>query len=465
MSVNGVSDSPLLEKAVNGDQSRVPIGAPVITNTKSQMSKGVQLLIPGADLITPELTQFEVFGVDGKEAFRNDKTNGIEFRDRTTPNDKLIAEWSYDPTEGCLVLVRTNKKEERVFGFLRQESLGVGPTGPRGDPGKDGKDGRSGRDGGEGEPGCPGEPGPAGDEGAPGNEGNPGLIGLTGPEGCEGASGDRGLVGPLGRPGFEGSRGMTGPSCEEDRDGNTGPQGIAFGKGVLFGAAQLSNPEAAIVGLDDDGIDAVAPPGGWGGSSQPPPTSQPTNPPPPPPSASAGVTVCTSFGNVKNSCGNMVNAWGSVWANYAGPNGATGISTLPRPNQATKFWPHSIVMCGTLRKNASYTFELSTPAGVASSLFLNCGIVLQTDYVGGTSRKTMTLDADTSVRIRFLSNQDKIPHWVALRILDGATGALLYATGKNAANSGLSNSAADPQASSYKTDPNWRSNAPVQHYN
>ncbi len=464
MSVNGVSDSPLLEKAVNGDQTRVPIGAPVITNNKSQMSKSIQLLTPGADLVTPELTQFEAFGVEGKEAFRNDKTRGVEFRDRTSPNDKLIAEWAYDPVEGCLVLVRVNKKEERIYGFLRQESLGVGPTGPRGDPGKDGKDGRNGRDGADGDPGCPGPHGPSGDEGYPGVEGKPGLIGIQGPEGCEGVTGDRGLVGPQGRPGFEGSRGLTGPSCEPDRTGNKGPQGIAFGKGVLLGAAQLSNPEAAIVGLDDDGVDAVAPPGGWDGSSPPPPTSTPTNPPPPP-TASAGVTVCTSFGNVKNSCGNMVNAWYSVWANYAGPNGAAGLSLLPRPNQATKFWPHSIVMCGTLRKNASYTFELSTPNGVASSLFLNCGIVLQTDYVGGTSRKTITLTADSSVRIRFLSNADKIPHWVALRILDGTTGALLYATGKNAANAGLSNTAMDPKASSYRTDPNWRGNSPPQHYN
>ena len=459
MSVNGVSDSPLLEKAVNGDQTRVPIGAPVITNNKSQMSKSIQLLTPGADLVTPELTQFEAFGVEGKEAFRNDKTRGVEFRDRTSPNDKLIAEWAYDPVEGCLVLVRVNKKEERIYGFLRQESLGVGPTGPRGDPGKDGKDGRNGRDGADGDPGCPGPPGPSGDEGYPGVEGKPGLIGIQGPEGCEGVTGDRGLVGPQGRPGFEGSRGLTGPSCEPDRTGNKGPQGIAFGKGVLFGAAQLSNPEAAIVGLDDDGVDAVAPPGGWDGSSPPPPTSTPTNPPPPP-TASAGVTVCTSFGNVKNSCGNMVNAWSVAWANYAAPGGAKGLSMLPKANQNTAFWPNSLVMCGTLRKNASYTFELSTPNGVASSLFLNCGIVLQTDYVGGTSRKTITLTADSSVRLRFLNNAPKIATWCSLKIYDGATGALLYFTGKNASNAGLTGAAA-----AYIADPNWRGNAPIQQYN
>lgn len=459
MSVNGVSNSPLLERAVYGDQSRVPIGAPVITNNKAQTSKEIQALITGTDLTEPQLNQFETFGHEGKEAFREEDGNKLDFRQRVTPNDKLIAEWAYDPEDGCLVLVRTNKKEERVYGFMRQESFGRGATGPRGNPGLDGKDGYNGRDGNQGEQGCPGEQGQPGDPGLPGNEGNPGLIGLMGPTGCEGVTGDRGLVGPLGRPGFEGSRGLTGPSCADDRFGNKGPQGIAFGKGVLFGAAMLANPEAAIVGLDDDGIDAVAPPGGWDGSTLPPPTSVPTNPPPPP-AASAGITLCTSFGNIKSSCGATANAWGVAWANYAGPGGTKGLSMLPKASQNTAFWPNSLVMCGRLAKNASYTFELSTPNGVASSLFLNCGIVLQTDYTGGTSRKTITLAADTQVRLRFLNNAPRIPTWCALKIYDGTTGALLYATGKNASNSGLTGAAA-----AYSSDPNWRSNSSVQQYN
>ena len=465
MSVNGVSDSPLLERAVYGDQSRVPIGAPVITNKKQLNSKEIQLLITGNDLTEPLLNQFETFGNEGKEAYRKPEENGLDFRDRQNLNDRLIAEWAYDRDTGDLVLVRTNKEELRLPGFMRQDDFGIGATGPRGLPGRDGKDGFDGRDGKDGAPGCAGPQGPVGSMGSPGREGNPGVIGIDGPEGCEGSTGDRGVMGPQGRPGFEGSRGLTGPSCGDDKQGGEGPQGEEFGLGVMFGLAAMNDRRVAIMGLDDDGIDAVAPPGGWGGATIPPPTSTPAVPTPPPPTGTAKVTVCTNHGDVKQSCGNAVTAWYSTWANYDGPNGTKGISTLPRPNQVLEYIPDSLVMCGTLAPNASYLIELTTPRGVASSLFANCSIVGQTDYPGGTTKIRLTPTKPTSLRVRYLSNASKIPFWVALRILNADTGEVLYRTGQNAYNSGLQPSVNSPNANTYMTDPNWRGNAPLKHYN
>lgn len=458
MSVNGVSTSPLLERAILGDQTRVPIGAPVITNQKSKNSKDVQALITGTDLTEPLLSQFEVFGQDGKKTSRNSNRNSLQYSERTNNNDRMIAEYAFDADTGALVLVRRNKQEERIFGFMRQSDFGVGPTGPRGPAGKDGKDGYEGRDGAKGSTGCEGKEGKPGEPGNVGNEGNPGTIGRPGPDGCEGTTGDRGVVGPTGRNGYEGSRGLTGPECSKDLKGADGPVGNAFGKGVLFGAASMSNPLAAIVGLDDDGIDATPPTNGWDGSSKPPSTSVPTNPPPTP-TASASVSVCRDLGNVKNSCGNTVNAWYSTFANYDAPNGAKGLSTIPLARQTIAWIPHSIVLCGTLAKGGEYTFEMSTPPGVASTLFLNCGIYAQVDYPGGTFRGTKTLDAITSIRLRFLPNADRIPCWCSLKIFNAATGALLYSSGQNAASAGLSGDFA-----AAKIDPNWGGNAAVKHY-
>lgn len=467
MSVNGVSDSPLLERAVYGDQSRVPIGTPVITNNKLKNSKEIQLLITGADLTEPMLNHFESFGYDGKEAFRESKSNSINFRDRQNVNDRLVIEWAYDVDTGSLVLVRSNKEELRIDGLLRQADFGIGATGPRGLPGRDGKDGFDGFDGKDGQAGCPGEQGPIGDIGTPGREGNPGIIGLQGPDGCEGSTGDRGVMGPQGVNGFEGSRGLTGPSCGDDKIGAVGSTGAAFGQGVLFGLASLANPLAAIVGLDDDGIDAIAPAGGWDGSSRPPPTSTPAVPPPQPVGV-ARVSLCESnamFGDVTSSCGSNVKWWGTSWSNYAGPNGTRGLSTLPRPNQVTQWWPHSLVMCGYLEKGATYTIELTTPNGVASSLFVNCSIVAQTDYPGGTTRVTVTPERNSGLRVRFLSNSIKIPFWFAIRILD-SSGTVLYRTGQNQKNAGLSpNPPYSMDAPTYMTDPNWRSNSTTQQYN
>ena len=469
MSVNGVSASPLLARAILGDQTRVPIGAPVITNKKSQNSKDIQALITGTDLTEPLLNQFEAFAQDGKEAFRKDDGDRLDFRNRTNTNDKLVVEYSFDAETGSLVLVRRNKQEERIFGFMRQSDLGVGATGPRGLQGNDGQDGRDGREGKDGDVGCPGPEGGNGDTGETGNEAKPGLIGLTGPDGCEGSSGDRGVLGREGRPGFEGSRGMTGPGCLPEQAGAEGATGAAFGRGVLFGIAAMSDPLGAVVGLDDDGQDATAPTCGWDGTTCPkpvpppvpvPPTSVPINPPKPP-VASAGVSVCTSMpSSAVGSCGANSKVWYTAYCNdVAGPDGLRGLSGLPCPEVNTAFWPHSMVLCGTLAKGAAYTFELITPRGVASSLFLNCAIVAQTDYPGGTTRCTITTDSVTSVRLRFLNNAARIPTWCALKIFNAATGQLLYYTGKGAYNLGLSGANA-----SLMSDANWSGNTSVQHY-
>jgi len=469
MSVNGVSTSPLLARAIVGDQTRVPIGAPVITNVKSKNSKDIQALITGTDLTEPLISQFEVFAEEGKSAFRDTNKDALDYRDRVNNNDKLIAEYAFDAETGSLVLVRRNKQVERIFGFFRQSDYGVGPTGPRGLPGKDGKDGRDGRDGKDGDVGCEGPEGKPGTPGEMGNEANPGEVGPPGPDGCEGASGDRGLVGREGPNGFEGSRGMTGPSCDEDTKGDAGATGAAFGKGVLFGMRSMEDPLAAIVGLDDDGVDAAAPICGWDGNTCPQPAPPPTPAPPtstpevpaPTPSASAGVSTCNGpTGSAVGSCGSQTKVWYSAWTIDDAAGNPLGLSMLPLARQNTKAIPHSFVMCGTLNKGASYTFELTTPPGVASSLFIDCRIIAQTDYPGGTTRGTFTTETRASVRIRFLNNTARIPTWCGLKIYDATSGALLYYTGKNAKASGIG----APEFARVRIDPNWGGNSNVEHY-
>lgn len=468
MSVNGVSTSPLLARALVGDQTRVPIGAPVITNAKSKNSKDIQALITGTDLTEPLISQFEVFAEEGKSAYRDTDKDAVNYRDRVNNNEKLIAEYAFDAETGSLVLVRRNKQIERIFGFYRQSDYGVGPTGPRGLAGKDGQDGREGRDGKDGDIGCEGQEGKPGTTGEVGSEANPGEVGPAGPDGCEGSTGDRGVVGPIGPNGFEGSRGMTGPSCDEDTKGDAGAKGASFGKGVLFGAAAMSDMLAAIVGLDDDGVDAAAPVCGWDGNTCPqpappatpaPPTSTPANPPPTP-TSSAGVSTCNGpNGSAVGSCGSQTKVWYSAWVIDDGAGNPLGLSMLPAARQNTNAIPHSFVMCGTLNKGASYTFELTTPPGVASSLFIDCGIIAQTDYPGGTTRGTFTTKTAASVRIRFLNNAARIPTWCGLKIYDATSGALLYYTGKNAAASGVSG-----EFARNRIDPNWGGNSNVEHY-
>lgn len=471
MSVNGVSTSPLLARAILGDQTRVPIGAPVITNVKSKNSKDIQALITGTDLTEPHINQFEVFAEEGKSAYRDTNKDAVNYRERTNTNDKLIAEYAFDPDSGSLVMVRRNKDIERVYGFFRQSDFGVGPTGPRGPAGKDGADGREGREGKKGDVGCEGPEGNPGRTGEVGREANPGLVGPPGLDGCEGSTGDRGLVGMVGPNGFEGSRGLTGPSCDDSVKGDAGTVGASFGKGVLFGAAAMSDMLAAIVGLDDDGVDAVAPACGWDGNTCPqpappatpaPPTSTPEVPAPTP-VASAGVSLCNnidSFQSAGSSCGSRTKVWYTAWVIDDAAGNPLGISMLPLARQNTLAIPHSFVMCGRLAKGASYTFEMTTPPGVASSLFIDCGIVAQTDYPGGTARLTFTTTTAASVRIRFLNNKAKIPTWCGLKIYDATSGALLYYAGKNAKASGINNA----ELRNKKLDPNWGGNSNVEHY-
>lgn len=478
MSVNGVSASPLLARAILGDQTRVPIGAPVITNQKSKNSQDIQALITGTDLTEPLLNQFETFAEDGKEVFRKDNGDRLDFRERTNTNDKLVVEFAFDPVSGSLVMVRRNKQEERIFGFMRQSDFGVGGTGPRGLPGNDGKDGFEGRAGKDGDVGCPGKEGTPGKPGETGNEAQPGLIGITGPEGCEGSTGDRGVMGREGRPGFEGSRGMLGAECLPSSVGADGAVGAAFGRGVLFGVAAMSDPLAAVVGLDDDGIDAPSPgPCGWDGICPqpdpvippviipppvvPPPTSVPVVPPPPV-TASPSVSLCTDMPySPKNSCGGNTTVWYTCHCNdmLDASIGFRGLSGLTKASSNTKAIPHSYVLCGKLAKGATYTFELTTPPGVASSLFLNCVIAAQTDYPGGMMRGTFTTTDATEIRLRWLNNQERIPTWCALKIFNTATGQLLYYTGQGAFNLGLSGANAALMA-----DKHWSGNTSIQHY-
>lgn len=465
MSIKGVSNSPLLEKAMAGDQTDVPIGSPVITNTRTANSSSIQDLMSGVALNEPILGQFEEEGSEGLEAHREPSSNSLVFQERTQVNERLVVEWSFNPNSGKLVLVRANKDELEIDGFLRQDSFGHGATGPRGNPGIDGFDGFDGDDGEDGDDGCPGPQGKDGPIGEPGVEGEQGRVGPTGPDGCEGATGDRGAKGPTGRPGFEGPRGRTGPSCSSDSSGGAGAAGLAFGKGVIFGAAAASDPEVAIMGLDDDGLDAEEPAGGWDGVVEQPPTSTPVTPPEEP-TTSGRITTCKNFGNIANSCGKTSDAWGTAWANFdAGVADAIGISSLPKANQVRANWTHSFIMCGTLFKGAKYRFELTAPGGVRAALFMNCVMKMATPDAGGTQSNVFVLSEDTSLRVTIRSSSDRIPFWFALKVFDSSNGQLLYATGKNAVNAGMSNTNQDPQGASYKVDINWAVNSLIQYYN
>ena len=216
MSVRGLKDSALYDKALRGDNTKLTIGAPIITNDRRTMSEPVRLLVQNDTLTEPLLNQIEAFGVDGLVVGRDDRANRLTFNEQVDVNARRIVEAAFDARTGELVLVRANKEELRLPDFLRSDQAGRGPTGPRGPRGKDGKNGRNGRDGKKGETGCQGPVGKPGTNGEPGVAGKQGAIGRQGPQGCEGATGDMGPRGPQGPHGCEGARGLTGPSCDAD---------------------------------------------------------------------------------------------------------------------------------------------------------------------------------------------------------------------------------------------------------
>lgn len=473
MSVTGIKQSPLLDKAIKNDQSNVPIGAPVITHDVHRISTEIKGLITGTPLTEPMARQIGVDGQEGNEVGRDPSKGRLIYQEPQDVNSKRIVEVSFNPKIGCLTLVRANKEEFQIPGFLRLDQLGVGPTGPRGLPGLDARPGKPGRDGRKGATGCAGPEGKPGPMGAAGNAGREGYRGLQGPDGCEGPVGAVGPMGPPGRHGFEGPRGLRGPSCVAvNEDGSTnagadGPAGATFGDGgVWMGQVAQAPMTVAIVGLPDDGIDAavVAPavvPAPPTSAPAPTPPGEPPTPPPPAPVPPAGsVLPSTTFPPVSETCGATRSAFANVYANWSAPNVTRGLAHLPRNGQYVLGDVGSIVMSVQLPRSSSYKFEIYAPAGVAVSLFLNCVIKASIELTGPREATVVEVPAEdiTSIRMRYLSNHEGIPVWCAMRILDGQTNAVLYRTGENAVNAGLQNNDSHPNAIYYKIDPNWRSN-------
>lgn len=460
MSVRGLKDSALYDKALRGDNTKLTIGAPIITNDRRTMSEPVRLLVQNDTLTEPLLNQIEAFGVDGLVVGRDDRANRLTFNEQVDVNARRIVEAAFDARTGELVLVRANKEELRLPDFLRIDQAGRGPTGPRGPRGKDGKNGRNGREGKKGETGCQGPVGKPGTNGEPGVAGKQGAIGRQGPQGCEGATGDMGPRGPQGPHGFEGARGLTGPSCGSDDSnrGTAGPAGKSFGEGVFFGTTATAGPTVAIVGLADDGIDSTV--GVAAPTPKPPVTSVPVVPPPQPaPDAGPGtVTLCSSttrLGDVKRSCGSNVNAWSNsfIYPGANGPNGSKGISLFYKANN-TAWWPNSLVLCSSFTQGASYTVELTTPGQVSAQLFVNCAVSLVSE--GGTTRTTFVANtANTSLRVRFYGQAQKIPVWFAV-VIKNAAGTIVYKSGQSPRPGKIGNV-------SFVNDLNWYGNSATQY--
>lgn len=471
MSVRGVVKSALYDKALRGDQSEVPLGAPILTNDPRSMSEAVRLLTHRTELTEPKLEQIEAFGVNSLFAGRDGVKSSLTFGEEADVNERRLVEASFDPDTGELVLVRQNKEVLRIPDFLRSDQLGRGPTGPRGQQGKDAFSGRTGRDGRKGATGCEGPQGSPGRNGEPGMPGNHGTIGRQGPNGCEGATGDTGARGAVGPHGFEGPRGLTGPSCEPSGTGDgtgdgsgegsgqgqVGPSGLAFGM-FRFGSLGSATPEVAIVGLDDDGIDsnvgAVAP-------VKPPVVSVPVVPAPPPPAVGNGtVTPCkaSNLGSAANSCGSNVKVWYSinVYPGAAGPDGSKGISGLIKANN-TAFWPWSSVFCGSFTKGAKYTVDLHTPAQVSAQLFIDCKVSLVSET--GTTRASFVAASQvTGIRVRYYGKAAKIPVWFAL-VIRNADGAVVYKSGQQTVSQTVT-SLGKPVT--VVTDMNWAGNSAPQ---
>lgn len=430
MSVNGVSSSPLLELAAVGNQSKVPIGTPVITNKKFLNSKSIQDAMTGEALTEPFLDDFESFGTDGKQAQRDPKKNALVFLDRSTNNERQIASWSYDAENGRLIGVRRNQEVLYIEGFLRDSDMGIGPTGPRGNKGKDGEDGEDGEEGADGDIGCPGDKGEDGEVGVTGAEGDPGDIGDIGYDGCEGATGDRGRQGPAGPNGFDGARGEKGPDCDPSLTGPTGADGVALRMSVMFGQAAMSDPLNVLVGLDDDGVDALVPQGGWDGQIKTQPTSSPVKPAPAPePGAKPGVQIRAVD---ETMCGAKWNysAWSSYGIASSIPN-AKGLSVLPRAEQNLKYEVQRIQIPVGLVKGSTYTIKMECAPNCMASLSLGCSQIVAQVNNGGVAQGSITVTESTgNICLRFYPNADKIPCWCAAQII-GPNGEVLYSTGQS----------------------------------
>lgn len=191
-------------------------------------------------------------------------------------------------------------------------------------------------------------------------------------------------------------------------------------------------------------------------------------PPKPVPVPVARVRTCSNWTmqNASTSCGSTESYWRTCYANWPQPNGSTGIAALPRDGQYLRGEVMSLVMCGGLAPGKDYKLELTAPAGVGASAFVNCGAVAHVQFEGP---RTITVtvrpeDGEGSLRVRFLATVDKIPIWVAVRVFDAETGELLYQTGQGKVSSQIKDSSQHPNGSSYMTEMNWMSNDAQQHY-
>lgn len=243
--VQGIKQSSLLSDLYEENESKVPVGQNILTNTTG-IRERLQPLTRGNPLTTLRAEQFDAIGSSrqGKAVKWDSEKGSVTFKDRDVLNDALIEDVAFEPEDGTLNIVRRNGELLQIRGFLVQSDFGVGPTGPRGAKGYDGHDGDSGDEGRDGEQGCEGPPGPLGLEGPMGEPGKDGLTGPTGPIGQEGATGLQGPPGDQGRYGHEGARGRPGPSCVGGGAGAKGPDGESVIPHVVISATE---PEGNVV--------------------------------------------------------------------------------------------------------------------------------------------------------------------------------------------------------------------------
>lgn len=239
--VRGIKESKLLSDLLEGQDSNVPVGRTILTNTRENNSKETKSPFDGKPLTNLHVDQFDAFGKSRQDRAtkRNEDTSDVAFSDRAVINDGLIVESAFDNEGGVINFVRTNGQVFDVDGLLTQADFGRGATGPKGDPGFDAYGGDDGEEGPEGDTGCEGAEGKDGELGPPGKDGEDGPTGIQGPGGQPGPPGPMGPFGPLGREGHEGARGPRGLSCLSD-SGSAGPDGASINPNVVISATEPS---------------------------------------------------------------------------------------------------------------------------------------------------------------------------------------------------------------------------------
>lgn len=207
----------LSKKAIEQLSSTVPIDEAAVPSKTVR-----QELVATIDLTSVLLETFFDLN-EGKQLYRDGKTNRLVHTIPPPPNEKRTVDVQFDKETGILTFIKADGSELLVSGLPTVKSLGKGPTGKKGKRGSAGSDGLDGKDGKKGYTGEQGPKGPDGLEGYAGEDGKPGVAGPVGPTGPRGPSGLEGPQGPQGRKGYTGARGESGCPGAPGAEGLAGP--------------------------------------------------------------------------------------------------------------------------------------------------------------------------------------------------------------------------------------------------